>query len=80
MIYSELARLLAAMPHTLSAAAQAGNAIAEDKAKQLLYLLDLKNNLQNPPICKKVQAMIYECMHPHSFVQSHNIFFFIINI
>lgn len=58
MIYSELARLLAAMPHTLSAAAQAGNAIAEDKAKQLLYLLDLKNNLQNPPICKKVQAMI----------------------
>lgn len=41
MIYSELARLLAAMPHTLSAAAQAGNAIAEDKAKQLLYL-DLK--------------------------------------
>lgn len=45
------------MPHTLSAAAQAGNAIAEDKAKQLLYL-DLKNNLQNPPICKKVQAMI----------------------
>lgn len=41
MIYSELARLLAAMPHTPSAAAQAGNAVAEDKAKQLLYL-DLK--------------------------------------
>lgn len=57
MIYSELARLLAAMPHTLSAAAQAGNATAEDKAKQLLYL-DFKNNLQNPPICKKVQAVI----------------------